>query len=428
MYIVLVGLNHKSAPLSVREKISVTERQKETLYRTFRAYTSLKSLVVFSTCNRTEACAVTTDPETGARELEDIFLSLASCDREEIRPYLYNMECYAAVSHLFHVASGLDSMVLGETQILGQMKTAYQHASACGAADSVMHQLMQKTFSAAKKVHTLTAINDNPSSVSYIAIERAKKHCGTLQGKKVLVTGAGKAGQLTARYLKGEGVKAVFVSNRSAEVARELAKELDGKAVPFEDLPSYLREVDVVISCTGACHTVIHGEECLAALRAREGKPVIMIDIAVPRDIDPALGEVPGVALCDMDDLQKTVVAYAAERSVCAGKAEQILAEEIEAFRNWSDALRITPVIAALKRHGEEVRKRELKRAINRMSQEGISAQQERVISEMARAIVNQMLRQPVENLRMYHANGEGEAYATHVRNIFSLDLMEQIG
>ena len=428
MYIVLVGLNHKTAPLSVREKISVTGRQKETVYQTFRTDTSLKSLMVLSTCNRTEACAVTTDPETGAGELREIFFSLASCDREEIMPYLYEMNCYAAVSHLFHVASGLDSMVLGETQILGQLKSAYQEAVDCGAVDSVMHQLMQKTFSAAKKVHTLTAINDNPSSVSYIAVERAKKHCGTLQGKQVLVTGAGKAGQLTARYLKGEGVKAVFVSNRSAEVAQTLAKELGGKAVPFEDMPSYLTEVDVVISCTGACHAVIHGDRCLQALKARNGKPVIMIDIAVPRDIDPALGAVPGVALCDMDDIQKTAAAHAQDRQLCAQKAEDILTGEIEAFRAWSDALHITPVIAALKQHGEEVRKRELKRALNRMSQECLTSQQERVISEMARAIVNQMLRQPVENLRMYHANGEGEAYATHVRNIFSLDVKELAG
>ena len=426
MYIILVGLNHKSAPLSIREKVAVSERQKETLYTTFRTYTDLKSLVILSTCNRTEMYAVTRNVEEGMSQLREIFLAQAACERDEIIPHLYEMVCYDAVAHLFRVSCGLDSMVLGETQILGQLKTAYQKATEYGAGEMVMHQLMQRTFSAAKKVHTVTAINDNPTSVSYIAVERAKKHCGGLNGKKVLVIGAGKAGQLTARYLKEEGVQAVFVSNRSASVAKELACELGGEAILFDRMPALLKAVDVVISCTGANHTVIHGKECMDALRARKGAPIVMIDIAVPRDIDPACGDVKGVALWDMDSLESTAADYALERRACAEKAEAILDEEIAAFRQWTDNLHITPVIAALKKRGEEVRAREVQRAINRMADEGFTSRQERVISEMARAIVNQMLRHPVENLKQFHAQGEGETYATHIRNIFSLEVAER--
>ena len=423
MYILLVGLNHKTAPLAIRERCAVSKSRAEEMYRTFREGTALDSLVILSTCNRTEMIAVSPRREEGMESLRNIFLEHASGNREDILPYLYEKDCYEAVSHLFYVASGLDSMVLGETQILGQLKDSYAQAKEAGAAGRVMHQLMQKTFAAAKKVHTLTAINDNPTSVSYVAVECAKKLCGTLKDKCVLVVGAGKTGQLTARYLKEEGVHAIFVSNRSAEVAGELAKELKGEAVGFDRVNEMMGKVDVVISCTGACHTVIGGEESLRILKERNGRPVCIIDIAVPRDVDPACGEVEGVELWDMDRLQAAIACCNEKRAAAAEDGAAILEEEIEAFEQWTATLHLTPVIAALKAMGEEVRTREYQRAMNRLSEHGLNNQQMRVIAEMGQAIVNQMLRDPVENLQTYAKRGEADDYAMQVQRVFSLNI-----
>lgn len=423
MYILLVGLNHKTAPLTIRERCAISRTRMTEVYGSFRAHTPLKSLVILSTCNRTEMIAVSPTREEGMDSLRELFLAQTIGDRDDIRPHLYEMRCYDAVSHLFKVASGLDSMVIGETQILGQLKDAYAQAKEAGAVGRVMHQLMQKTIAAAKKVHTVTAINDNPTSVSYIAVECARNLCGGLKGRQVLVVGAGKTGQLTARYLKDEGVRAVFVSNRSADVARTLAEALDGEAVRFDRVNEMLKEVDVVISCTGASHVVIGGDACMKALEAREGRPLCIIDIAVPRDVDPACGKVEGVELWDMDRLQAQIDICNEKRAAAAQAGNEILELEIEAFERWTQTLHLTPVIAALKALGEEVRTREYNRALNRLSETKLDERQMRVISDMGCAIVNQMLREPVENLQTYVSRGEGDEYAQQLGRVFSLKV-----
>ena len=423
MYILLVGLNHKTAPLTIRERCAISRTRMTEVYQSFRDNTPLESLVILSTCNRTEMIAVSPTREDGMDSLRELFLAQTSGDDGEIRPHLYEMRCYDAVSHMFKVASGLDSMVIGETQILGQLKDAYAMAKEAGAAGRVMHQLMQKTIAAAKKVHTVTAINDHPVSVSYNAVECARNHCGSLKDRQVLVVGAGKTGQLTARYLKDEGVRAIFVSNRSADVARGLAKELGGEAVRFDGVNELMKEVDVVISCTGAARVVIGGEACIAALKARNGKPLCIIDIAVPRDVDPACGAVEGVELWDMDRLQAQIDAGNEQRAAAAQAGNAILELEIEAFERWTQTLHLTPVIAALKALGEEVRTREYNRAMNRLSETELDERQMRVISDMGSAIVNQMLREPVENLQTYVSRGEGDEYARQIKRVFSLKV-----
>ena len=423
MHILLVGLNYKTAPLMIRERCAVSKSCAREIYSSFRDHAPLHSLVILSTCNRTEMIAVSPHRDEGLESLKEIFLKNASGDRRDILPYLYEKTCYDAVSHLFHVASGLDSMVMGETQILGQIKDSYAQAKEAGAVDRVMHQLMQKTFAAAKKVHTATGINDHPTSVSYVAVECAKKICGSLKDKCVLVVGAGKTGQLTARYLKDEGVHSIFVSNRSAEVANALAEELNGEAIGFDRIPEKIGEADVIISCTGACHMVIRGEETIAALKARNKKPLCIIDIAVPRDVDPLCGTVEGVELWDMDRLQAAIASCNEKRAEAANAGVKILEEEIEAFERWTATMHLTPVIAALKAMGEEVRTREYQRAMNRLSEYGLCKQQMRVIAEMGQAIVNQMLRDPVENLQTYAKLGEADDYAQQIQNVFSLEI-----
>ena len=334
MDIFLVGLNHKTAPLSVREKFSFTEKRREALYRSFREKTGLESVVVLSTCNRTELYGASYNGENAIDDLVCLLTEQARECADEVRPYLYLKSEDEALSHLFSVSSGLDSMLLGETQILGQLKDAYLEAGKAGAVDGITHMMMQSALSCGKKVRSRTRIDQHPISVSYMAVERAKNICGGLEGKKALVVGAGSAGKLAAGYLKEEGVSAVVVSNRSPHIAKMLAENVGGEAVSFDELAGALKEVDVVISCTGASHLVIHGQECEDALRSRNGRPVTMIDIAVPRDIDPALGDIAGVTLFDMDAMQRAVDGSLKAREQAADEGAMIVDEEVDTFRN----------------------------------------------------------------------------------------------
>lgn len=334
MDIFLVGLNHKTAPLSIREKLSFTEKKREAIYRSFREKTELESVVVLSTCNRTELYGAAYDSESAMDALKGILTEQAGDNAAKIAPYLYQKRDEEALSHLFSVSSGLDSMLLGETQILGQLKDAYLEAGRAGAVDGITHMMMQSALSCGKKVRSRTRIDQHPISVSYMAVERAKTICGSIRDKKVLVVGAGSAGKLAARYLKDEGVSAVVVSNRSAHIAKMLAAELDGEAVSFEELPAALFDVDVVISCTGASHLVIHGGDCENAIRSRKGRPLTMIDIAVPRDIDPAFGKIEGVSLLDMDAMQKAVEGSLKAREEAADRGAMIVDEEVDTFKN----------------------------------------------------------------------------------------------
>lgn len=426
MYILVVGLNHKTAPVAVREKFAFSPSGKETFYASFREEAAMESAAVLSTCNRTELYAVARDKEKGKQELYALLERHTGQKMENIRPFLYEKECEEAVLHLYRVSAGLDSQILGETQILGQLKQAYTEARAHQASGRVMNQLMQKAFAVGKKVRTATAIDQHPVSVSYVAVEQAKKQLGSLANKQVLVVGAGEAGQLIARYLKEEGVQAIFISNRSAETAEKLAQDLNGTAVRFDALTQYLAAVDLVISCTGASHFVIHGEECRNALINRQGKPLLFIDIAVPRDVDPAFSEIPGVSLFDMDTLETEIFSQQAQRKEAAQQGEAIIQEEIDAFRSWSASLHLAPVIAALKKKGEAIRTQEVQRAINRLGESSVGEREKRILSEMAQAIVNQLLRQPVETLKAMAEAGHGEEYAAGAKRLFGLELPEK--
>jgi len=426
MYILVVGLNHKTAPVAVRETFSFSENQKKALYRSFRETCALENLMILSTCNRTELYAVTRDLPKGEAELYACFLRQGGHRKEDVQPFLYCKACDEAVLHLYRVASGLDSMIVGETQILGQLKGAYAEAKAQGASGRVMNQLMQKAFAVGKKVRSITKIDQHPVSVSYVAVEQARRQSGGLAGKKVLVVGAGEAGQLAARYLKEDGVQAIFVSNRSETVAQRLAQELEGVAVRFDALPQYLAQVDIIISCTGANHWVIHGPACREALVSRGGRPLWIVDIAVPRDVDPVLREIEGVTLWDMDGLQKVILESEKERQAAARMAETLVQEEMQAFRAWSAALHVTPVIAALKAGGQEVLDRELTRALNRLGRENLTEREQRVMTEMGQAIVNQLLRAPVEGLKRLAEEGQGETYAAALRRLWNLTWTEE--
>ncbi|MGI5920833.1 MAG: glutamyl-tRNA reductase [Syntrophomonadaceae bacterium] len=419
MYVLLTGLNHRSAPVEIREKFAFTESDLERVYTNLNNRPEIEGVVLLTTCNRTEIYVTARNQEDGLKVLKTFMEEYSGIDN--ISEYTYQPSCYNAISHLFRVAAGLDSMILGETQILGQVKEAYQKAMDYKASDGVLNALFQKALYVGKKVRTDTAIDQHPVSVSYAAVELASSVLGGLADKTVLVVGAGEMSELTTRYLMDHGVKSVIVSNRSYEKAVYMANCLNGRAVRFDALAYELAEADIVISCTAANHYVLKKENCAQVLQSRQGKKIIMIDIAVPRDIDPALRDITGVHIYDIDDLKNVVDANYKERYKASLEAEKIIAEEMVKFNEWLATLYVIPVVTALKATGERIKQNELKRAFNRLGK--VSQREQEVISSMANSIVNQLLHYPVINLKNVAATNEGHLYAEVVKKLFDLQV-----
>lgn len=423
MYVLLTGINHQTAPIEIRERFAFSPSQMEQAY-TQEQDNIIEGLVILNTCNRTELYATARNIERGQELLKSYLSSISGLPIEQIEQYLYQPNCYDAIEHLFRVSSGLDSMIVGETQVLGQVKEAYQKAQEYKASDNVLNCLFQKAIHVGKKVRTATAIDQHPVSVSYAAVELAKKILGPLQDKTVLVVGAGEMADLATQYLMVNGVRSVIISNRSYEKAVEMAELFNGRAARFDLLPTELQCADIVISCTAARHYVLREDNCGDTLRSRQGRKIIMIDVAVPRDIDPALNAIEGVFLYDIDDLQGVIDLNMAARRKAALRAEAIIADELEEFNEWMASLSVVPVISALKKHGEIIKQNELKKALNRLGK--TSDREKEIVTAMAHAIVNQMLHYPVINLKEMAVSNQGHLYAEVVKKLFSLELPDE--
>ncbi len=424
MYILLTGLNHRTAPVEIRERLAFTQPVPVEVYEELSRNEELHGVVVISTCNRTEIYATVKDIARGTELLEKFLAGKANMTVEELRPYLYQPSCYDAIGHLFRVAAGLDSMIIGETQILGQVKDSYIRAVEIGASDGILNTLFQKAIHAGKKVRTVTGLDKHAVSVSYAAVELAKNIFGSLAGRTVLLIGAGEMSELTANYLVDSGVSTVIVSNRSYERAVCLAERMNGRAVHFDELSDWLPQADIVISCTAANHYVIRYEAVAGILNKKAGKKTFMIDIAVPRDIDPRVGTIEGVYLYDIDDLEKVVDANLLERKKAAREAERVLEEELKEFRDWLDSLYVIPVVKALKARGEAIKKAEVTRALNRMGK--VTPRQEKIINALASSIVNQLLHFPVINLKEASLTSQGHLYAEITKKLFQLELEDE--
>ncbi|QGT99050.1 Glutamyl-tRNA reductase [Candidatus Syntrophocurvum alkaliphilum] len=426
MYILLAGLNHKTAPIEIRETLALNGVKLDNAYEYLTNYNELEGVVILTTCNRTEIYATTRDIEKGVAVLQDFLRNYSGLSVDDIEKHTYQPTCYDAISHIFRVSSGLDSMVLGETQILGQVKEAHFKAMELDASDGVLNTLFQKAVHVGKKVRNETEIDKHPVSVSYTAVELAKNILGTLTDKTVLVVGAGEMSELTTQYLLSNGVSSVIVSNRSYEKAVEMASKFNGKAIYFDALEKELPNADIVISCTSANHYVIKGGSCSKALVARKGKKILMIDIAVPRDIDPSLQEIDGVYIYDIDDLQNVIDKNYFQRQKAGQLAETIIYDELEKFNEWLSMLYVIPVISALKKQGETIKQEELKRAFNRLGK--VSDREQKVIVSMANAIVNQLLRNPVIKLKEMALSNSGHLYAEVLKTLFELQVDEEHG
>lgn len=423
MYIVVVGVNHKTAPVEIREKFAFSNRDLADAYQQLRSKPAVEGCAILSTCNRTEVYIATTDVEAGATGVYDFLAEYGELTLAETKEYLYQYALYDAVKHLFRVAAGLDSMILGETQILGQVRETYEKACELGATNNVLNTLFQQAISVGKKVRTETKIDQNAVSVSYAAVELARSFYGELRGRSVLVMGAGKMSQLAVRYLVANGVDTVFVTNRSYHRAVALAEELGGKAVKLEALNDYLVTADILISCTAAPGYVFCKSDAEEPL-AKRNSPLLFIDIAVPRDIDPEVGTLPNAKLYDIDDLNNVIDQNLAERKQAAQQAEILIEEEIDAFFKWLGTLFVVPTIVALREKAHSIKDRELERALRRLPK--LSDKEKKVVTSLANSIVNQLIHNPIVNLKEYANTRQGHLYTEILQNLFDLDVPDE--
>ena len=419
MYVLLAGVSHQTAPVEVRERLAISAGGFKRAYARLKSCPDIEGAVILSTCNRTEVYATARDIEPGMQSLRNFLVELSGMESSELDKYIYQPNCHDAILHIFRVAAGLDSMIVGESQIIGQVKEAYQLALEMEVSDPILNVLFQKAIRVGKKVRTQTSLEKLPLSVSYAAVELARQSLGTLAGKTVMVVGAGEMSELTTRHLMTNGVQSVIVSNRSFDKAADMAARFNGKAIRFEELPVELGRADIVISCTAASHYVIHSDNCASVLSARNGRKIILVDIAVPRDIDPALTAIAGVDIYDIDDLQGVVELNEVERQQAIYEAERIISREIIRFNEWLATLYVVPVIADLKALGARIKESELQRAMNRLG--NVSPREEKIIASLANSIVNQILHQPIVTLKDMAITNQGHLYAEMVKKLFDL-------
>jgi len=425
MHIIVIGMNHTTASVEVRECLAFnSDALKWALNRLKPADRSVGYCaegVILSTCNRLEIYALVDSPESGRQRLCDFLASLHQVSYAEFEPYLYTYVDAQAVSHLCSVAAGLDSMVLGEAQVLGQVTLAYQSALAEGTVGPVLSHLFRRAIRAGKRARTETAIGQNAASVSFAAVQMAKKIYGDLSSRVVLVVGAGATGELVAKTLMNNGAQGIIVANRTYDRALQLAQQWQGKAFKFDQLFEALLEADIVITATDAPHPIIRAEMVYQALCARDDRPLFFIDIAVPRDVEAAVKHLPNVHYYDIDDLDAVIAANIEERRREIPKVEAIIREETALFNEWFRSLNVVPMIAGLREFAESVRQAELQKALRRMN--GISERERNIISALSVGIVNKLLHEPTVRLRR-NANGhDGFYYSEAIRELFGLEI-----
>jgi glutamyl-tRNA reductase len=417
--IAIVGVNHKTAPVAVREKLAFSGDCSGPL-NTFLCIEGVRECCFLSTCNRVEVIFTASRPEEAARAVRAFLFANAGISEEETKKYSYFHRDTEAVRHLYQVAASLDSMVVGEPQILGQLKDAYREALERKSTGAILNRLLHKSFSVAKRIRTETNIGGSAVSISFAAVQLAKKIFGSLEGKGVLLVGAGEMAELAAEHLVSQGIGRVVVANRTIERATRLAQRFHGTAVGLAELTERLAEVDILISSTGATDLILRKEQVKPLMRQRMNRPLFLIDIAVPRDLDPALNDLDNVYLYDIDDLKNVVDLNKAEREKEAVRAEGIVAEEVIKFGQWLEGMEIAPTIAALRRKADLIRQAEVAKTLG--SLKALSDGERRSVEMLANAIVNKLLHEPTLFLKGSGAHGDAQARLDCVRRIFGLD------
>lgn len=420
MNIIVVGLSHKTAPVEIREKVAFPPTAMDRPLREMRSLPSVIEGMIVSTCNRVELYATSRNPELCKVQLRHFLAGFHGLPLETLDPHLYEHEGEEAIRHVFRVSSSLDSMVIGEPQILGQIKTAYGYATEYKTVGLILNRFLHKAFSVAKRVRTETQIASNAVSVSFAAVELARKIFGTLDGKTVLLIGAGEMCELAARHFLNNGVSSVMVTNRTFERAVKLAEEFRGRPLSWDDFPHHLHQVDIVLTSTGAPTFILGAKKVEEVIRQRKNKPMFFIDIAVPRDIDPKVNDISNVYLYDVDDLQGVVQANLKERQKEAKKAEGIVDAEIGQFHRWMGSLDVVPTIVSLRQRLEEIRQGELEKTFSSLKELG--PRERKAIEAMSAAIINKVLHQPITVLKQAQNDAAGDAYVDAVRTLFGIE------
>ena len=419
MRLILIGMNHKTAPVEIRERLQLGCGDGDPALPELLAIPEVREAVVLSTCNRVEVIARVADGEAAVDQLKQFIFRHGNLAAAELERCLYIHRDRDAVRHLFRVASSLDSLVMGEPQILGQVKEAYRRAVDHRATGVLLNRLVHHAIRTAKRVRTETGIAGNAVSVSYAAVELAKKIFGNLREKTILLIGAGEMSELAARHLLRQGVERIVIANRTYSRAEELAAAFHGTSVAFDRFPEVLPEVDIVIASTGAPGYVLTAEMVAAALRRRRNRLLFLIDIAVPRDIDPAAGEIENVYLYNIDHLQDVVDTNRETRRAEAEKAEVIISEEVAVFEAWFNALAVVPTIVALRGKMEGIVRREFERSAHWLG--GLPAEERSRIEGLTTSVINKILHDPISGLKEESVGKDELPYVAAVRRLFKL-------
>ena len=424
MHVLCLGLSHRTAPVAVRERLNYSPRALASALARLgcghgAGAADLVELVILSTCNRLEMYAAASDEAAAYATLLDFLEETRGVPRAEFAEHLYRLAGAEAVTHLARVAAGLDSMILGEPQVLGQVAEALQAASTQGAAGPILSAAFRTALRAGKRARTETAISRNPATVSSMAVKLAETAAGGLAGRSVLIVGAGEMAELAAEALRARGVSHLSVVNRTLARAEQLAERWGARALTFERLGEALAEADIVLSSTDAPHFVISAGLARAALAQRPDRPLVFIDIAVPRDVDPEVRRLNNVHYFDIDDLAARLNGALSERQQEVPRVEAIVAEEIGAFQNWLRGLEVAPLIIGLRAKAEAIRRAEVEKALRRLPR--LTEAERRQIETMTEALVSKLLHAPTQRLKAETQQGNPAQYAAAVRDLFAL-------
>ncbi|HET7444400.1 MAG TPA: glutamyl-tRNA reductase [Solirubrobacterales bacterium] len=416
-----LGVSHKTAPLDLRERLSLTEGRAVSALGELTAAPGIHEAAAISTCNRTELYLVVSDPVEAESTALGVLTRQAEIRPTELLGHLYSFRGSEASRHLMRVTAGLDSMILGEAEIQGQVKRAYELALVEGATGPILNRLFHGALSAGGRAREETGISEAGVSIPSVAVELARRAIGDLSQRRVLMVGAGETAELVARALAAQGVDTVFVANRHYDRAIGLAQRFDGTAVRFEELPTQLLEADIVVSATNSPHHIIEKDGLGQVMAEREERPLLAIDIAVPRDIEPACRELAGVSVHDIDDVQQIVERNASGREAEARRAELIIESELDRFERWVASLEVVPTITALRERGDEIVRRVMAENENRWESLG-EADRERM-EAMAKAVASRLLHEPTVRMRRSAGDEEAYNYVSALRELFGLDV-----
>jgi len=420
MNLLLLGMNHKTAPVEIRERLNIACTEDFNPLGEILEIPGIEEALYLSTCNRVEILVRSREEAAAEERLKALIFRHGNLNREELARCLYVYRDEDAVRHLFRVAASLDSLIMGEPQILGQVKDAYRQAVEQEAAGIILNKLLHRAFRVAKRVRTETGLASHAVSVSYAAVELAKKIFGTLKGKKILLVGAGEMSELAARHLLKHGGDQLLVANRTRERAIQMAADFQGTPVDFDRLGESLREADIVITSTGAPGYIVTGEMVAAALKRRKNRLLFLIDIAVPRDIDPRAGNLDNVYLYNMDDLQEIADENMAIRREEAARAEEIVADETGKYLAWFNTLAVVPAIVSLRDKAAAIIAGELERSNGWLR--NLRPEDREGMELLAQAIVNKLLHDPMTCLKEESQEGAARAYVAALRRLFRLD------